>query len=264
MSHLIKAVIKKIIKETNLLRPLNASAEEIEAVYNFHLHYPDHRSLTTCAAATKIPISKCARIKKRLYRQRRLGLYYFQADTPPQRFMKSHILKHNPQISAASLILEVGPGENPIFPYEDYPHWFGVDKYLAAGTINFKDNRWAKNKYPENKILAGQFENLSQIAGLREMVGRFDLVVACHSYEHVLEPIKSLREAAAMLRPGGQLIIFAPDGYSDDINTKDPTHTIYLNPEMVQEFFAAAGGFKDISVSDYRPNADLIITATKI
>lgn len=260
---LIQLVAKKISKEINLLLPLRATTAEIEKVYNFHCHYPDHRSLTACAQITGLSINKCARIKKNLYQTRKLGLYYFQADTPPQKFMRQYILENNPNINPATKILEIGPGDQPIFPWTTYQNWYAVDRYLQNGVINFKENHWAENKYPTDRIATGSFENLSEIAILKKYLNDFDLVVASHSYEHTPQPLKALHEVAKMLKSGGKIIFFVPNGYSDDLNTKDPTHTIYLNPEMIQEFFAAAGGFQAVTVQDYRPNADLVITAIK-
>jgi len=264
MISLINLVIKKILKEINLLLPLNATPAEIEAVYNFYCTYPDHRSPINCAKITGLSLNKCARIKKRLYQTRKLGLYYFQAETPPQKFMLKYILEGNPEINTNTKILEIGPGENPIFPWGIYKNWHGVDKYLVAGTINFQENRWAKDKYPANRIYTGSFENLSAVPDLKKFINSFDLVVASHSYEHTLQPIQALREVGKMLKSKGKIVFFVPDGYSDDINTKNPTHTIYLNPAMAKEFFTAAGGFTDITILNYRPNADLVITATKI
>ena len=66
-----------------------------------------------------------------------------------------------------------------------------------------------------------------------------------------------------MLKDMGILVLFVPDGFSDDPNTKDPTHTLYVVPGMMEEFFEYAGGFRDITIEKFRPNADLVITAIK-
>jgi len=261
---ILSRLINKINKELNLISPTRATTEEIRAVFNFYNNYQDYRSLTACAKITNLSIKKCARIRKKLYRDRLLGLYYFQANTPPQKFMLNFILDDNPQINNNSKILEVGPGDNPIFLFKDYPNWIGVDKYFFNNSIEFKENNWAINKYPKDKIFNGSFENLSEIFPLSDLVGQFDLIVGSHSYEHAIQPIKALKQTGKMLKSNGKLIIFVPIGYSDDINTKDPTHTVYINPLMITEFFEAAGGFTDIKIKDYRPNADYFISATKI
>jgi len=236
---------------------------EVEAVYNFFTKYNGFRSVEACAAETGLQLEVCRDVKEYLYRQRRLGLYHFEAGVPPHKYMRDYTLNEFPQINSQSFILEIGPGDNPVFFLQDYPNWYAVDKYFEDGMINFRNLHWAQNKYPAGRIFKGDWERLSEVTGLGEFQGKFDLVVSSHSYEHVFKPIKSLQEANVMLKPGGLLILFVPDGFSDDPSTKDPTHTIYLIPDMVKEFFYYAGGFDNVSVSSFRPNADLIISAIK-
>jgi|GEM_PF-1656259 len=259
----LKIFLNKIIKEINLFLPVLASSEDIEKVYNFFISYPDFRLLTNCSQETGLSVLKCSRIKKYLYKKRRLGLYFFAPNTPPQKYMKEYILNNFKNISNNSNILEVGPGEYPIFDFNHYKKWYAIDKFFLNNTIKFKSQAWAKNKYPLERIRNGAFENLS-LSVASDLVGSFDLVVGSHSYEHVLRPIKSLREINKVLRPGGILVLFVPDGFSNDINAQDPTHTLYINKDMMLEFFAAAGGFRDIIITTFRPNADLVITAIKI
>lgn len=263
MFYLLTRIFKRIVFEIKVRIPTWTTEDEVNAVFNFYRHYQDYRSLQNCAQATGFSLYKCARLKRKLYKDRRLGLYYFAAHTPPQKFMLERILKDNPGINNKSNILEIGPGDNPIFSYKIYENWYGVDKNFFDGVIKFKDNKWAKGKYPSGRILQGGFENLTNISHLNSFIGQFDLVVASHAYEHVLSPLQALRESFAMLRLGGRLILFVPNGYSDDKNSKDPTHTLYINPGMMREFFSAVGGFDDILIEDFRPNADFIISAQK-
>jgi SAM-dependent methyltransferase len=264
MFHLLnQKIIKKIVKKIYSEKEIKATEEEIKAVCYFYRNYQDFRSISACSSFTNINIRLCSKIRDYLYQKRKLGLYFFRANMPPQKYMREYILKHFPQISFTSNILEIGPGENPLFPFLKYRNWFGVDKYIQKGEIHFKDNKWAKDMYPNNKLFKGSFETLSKTSELKNFINRFDLVTASHSYEHSLMPIQSLKEAWKMLKKGGILALFVPDGYSDDINTKDPTHTVYINPNMMNEFFIAAGGFKDVVIKSFRPNADLVITAIK-
>lgn len=254
-------IYKKIIKEINLILPVMATYEEIEKVYNFFINYNDFRLLENCSLETGLSIYKCARIKKYLYKKRRLGSYFFEADVPPQKYMREYILKKFSSIKNDSCILEVGPGEFPVFDFKDFSNWYGVDKFFSGGSIEFRCKGWAKNKYPIEKIKQAEYENLSD--EMKNMVEKFDLVVGSHSYEHTLKPILSLRESFKMLKKGGILVLFVPDGFSDDINSKDPTHTLYINKDMMIEFFEAAGGFENIEIKTFRPNADLVISAIK-
>jgi SAM-dependent methyltransferase len=69
----------------------------------------------------------------------------------------------------------------------------------------------------------------------RGLLSKFDLLVASHSYEHVFKPIQSLIEAAKMLRSGGVLVLFVPDGFSDEPAARnEPTHTLYIVPDMIK------------------------------
>lgn len=243
---------------------IKAEQHQIDAVLDFFCNHRDFRTLSSCAKHTGLDIELCKHIKHHLYLQRKLGLYYFEAGVPPQKYMRQYILNNFPEITADSYILEVGPGENPMFPIAEYQNWYGVDKYLQDGMIDFKEQAWAKDLYPVDRILKGGWENLSDACASVGVKDSFDIVVGSHSYEHVFKPIQSLIEANRMLKPGGILVLFVPDGLTDDINTKDPTHTLYIVPEMMEEFFQCAGGFKDILIKPFRPNADLVITAVKI
>lgn len=237
--------------------------QKIEDVLDFFCNYNDFRSLANCAKKTGLDIKDCEKIKLHLYHERRLGHYYFEADTPPHKYMREYIISAFSQITNNSCILEVGPGENPLFPISEYPNWYAVDKYLEDGTIKFKDLEWAKDKYPQERIFRGSFEDLSNIFESNGLSGTFDLVAASHSYEHVFKPIEALKQANKMLKAGGLLCLFVPDAFTDDPSSKDPTHTIYIVPEMMEEFFHYAGGWKDISIQSFRPNADLVVTAIK-
>ena len=258
-----KRRLRAVINRYRVSRPLKAQQNEINAVLDFFTGYEDFRSLSACARYTGLDMNLCGQIKHHLYRERKLGLYYFEADVPPQKYMREHILKKFPMVTRDSFILEVGPGEYPVFPIPNFQNWFGVDKYFQDGVINFKEQLWAKDKYPKERLIKGGWENLSEIFKSTKLTGMFDLVVGSHSYEHVFRPIQSLVEANKMLRPGGILVLFVPDGLTDDINTKDPTHTLYLVPEMIEEFFYYAGGYTDLSIERFRPNVDLVITAIK-
>lgn len=260
--HFAKAFLNKIVREFLLRLPLTRiEKENIEKVYEFFCAYPDFRSVESCSRQLGISELQCAKIKHKLYKERKLGLYFFEAGKPPQKFMQDYILERFPHIFYNSKILEVGPGEYPLFDFNKYPEWRAVDRFLEDDEIKFKNLKWAKNKYPKDKIKHGGYEDLSQL--YKNELSSYDLVVGSHSYEHTLLPIKSLKEICSILKPGAVIVLFVPDGFSDDVNTKDPTHTLYLHKEMIKEFFFYAGGFKSICVESFRPNADLVISAIK-
>ena len=41
------------------------------------------------------------------------------------------------------------------------------------------------------------------------------------------------------------------------------THTLYLVPQMIKEFFEYSNVFYDLNVETFRPNYDYVITAKK-
>jgi hypothetical protein len=237
---------------------------DLEQVRTFFCSYNDFRTLSACSKETGFSVEYCAELKAVLYRQRRLGGYVFEADAPPQKYMRRWILEKYREINANSCILEVGPGEHPVFPPEEFPRWFAVDKYYEEGVIAFRGLDWARDKYPRGRICRGGWENLGESAAALGVAGACDLLVASHSFEHVTRPIAALIQARQVLRPGGQLVLFVPDGFSDEPAARgEPTHTLYLVPDMVREFFGYADGFADLSVEPFRPNYDLVISATR-
>lgn len=257
----IKIKIKRIIIKFILIFIKNKE-NKMKIVYDFFSNYNGFRSLNSCVRETGLNYFLCLLIKEYLYEKRKLGLYYFEKKKPPQKYMEEYILKKFPTINSNSYILEIGPGDNSVFSPEKYKNWYGVDKYFDRNIIRFRDFNWGK-KYPQRKIFQGTFENLSNVINLKDMHEKIDLIVSSHSYEHVFKPIESLKQVNKMLIKGGFLCFFVPDAFTDDQNTKDPTHTLYLVPEMIIEFFSYAGGFKDINIEPFRPNADIVITAIK-
>jgi SAM-dependent methyltransferase len=244
---------------------IHISQEEKNKCLDFHINYNGFRTISNCVLITGIEEHKVRNIKESLYKERAIGCYYFEADVPPHKYMRDLIKrKIGDNLSTESLILEIGPGDNPIFPFSDFINWYGVDQNYNGNEINFNGNRWASEKYPSDRIFNGDWENISKIEGLKQFHNKYDLVVASHSYEHVIKPIQSLIEASIMLKPGGYLILFVPDGFSDDPSARDEmTHTIYLVPDMINEFFSYSGKFTDPIIETFRPNADYFIMARK-
>lgn len=260
----MRTICRIIIGKVASFFQFGISEIEIEKVYIFFSTFEGLRSTPACSRVTGLNQARCEKIRRNLYKERRLGLYFFEAGVPPQKYMKKYILEKFNTISNNSKIVELGPGQFPVFDYSEYDSWLGVDKNYDGRQINFKELQWSKNKYPTRKIIGGGLENLSQCLAMTGIVGSVDLVVASHVYEHAMLPIQSLIEINRVLRPGGILVLFVPDGFTEDINTKDPTHTLYLNQGMIKEFFYFAGGYTDIEIKVFRPNADLVITAIKL
>ncbi|MGN1154119.1 MAG: methyltransferase domain-containing protein [Candidatus Gastranaerophilaceae bacterium] len=235
---------------------------EYNNVLNFFKYYQGFRNSYTCSKIICIEESKCNFLKDLCYKNRDLGMYYFEADADPQKYMADYI-KNNTSIDNLSTILEIGPGNHPIFDFQEYVNWYGTDiNYLDTNQIDFNGRLWANNKYPTDKMFNYGWENLSEIK--KQYNDKFDFIVSSHSYEHVFEPIKSLIEASKILKDDGSIVLFVPDGFSDEPAARgEMTHTLYLVPKMIEEFFMYAGAFYDLKIETFRPNYDYVIVAKK-
>lgn len=235
--------------------------DQYNKVYNFFTTYKGFRSIEACSYVTSIDLELCRVIHNYIYGKRLIGGYYFEETIPPQKFMNYYIKDKFKELNYDSKILEIGPGEYPLFDFNKYNNWVAVDPNYYDNKIQFEHREWAVGKYPTDKIIRCDWSKLSE--QLSE--NSFDFVVSSHVFEHVFKPITCLKEAYKVLKPNGKLVMFVPDGYMCDFNLRlEVTHMLYLVPDMIEEFFYYAGGFKDITVEQFRPDYDIVITATKI
>jgi SAM-dependent methyltransferase len=237
---------------------------EIDSIHKFYLEYNDFRLVDACSKVTNLDIKLCKRVKEYLYKKRIIGNYIFEDNKPPHKYMREFILSKYPQINFNSSILEVGPGNFPIFQHTEYRNWYAIDKYFDIDRINFRNLNWAVNQYPTDKICKGTWETLYDSTRSLNINEGFDLVVSSHSYEHCFKPIASLIEASKVLKKDGIIVLFVPDGFSDHPSARsEMTHTLYLVPDMIEEFFKYANVFSDLQIISFRPNADFAIIAKK-
>jgi len=88
--------------------------------------------------------------------------------------------------------------------------------------------------------------------------GSYDLVVAKYVFEHLKDPLRAVRTAASMLKPGGELFFSVPNTGSLGARWKgeawyalqDPTHCSLLAP---QEWLTIA---REAGLQVYRESAD--------
>lgn len=210
----------------------------------------------------KYSVQKCGDIIRALFYDGEMGAYCMGEGLEPQPFMQEYILKNFKNIDEQSKIMEVGPGNFPLFNEEVYKNWYSCDINYDGSMILFSEQEWAKNKY--KKIYQGCWENLSEVCNENGIREDFDLVCGSHSFEHCHRPIKALEEAAKILKPGGVLVLFVPDGYSTWYGNFDMTHAMYLVPEMVEDLFSKVEGFAEVKCEQFRKNMDLVISAKKI
>ena len=75
---------------------------------------------------------------------------------------------------------------------------------------------------------------------------------------------KGFIENKTAAKKGGIIALFVPNGYSDDPAFRtEITHTLFLVPDMIKEFFDYSGAFTDVAVENFRPNFDFFISAVK-
>jgi hypothetical protein len=147
----IPARIKRLVSHTFLrnLGRVMFREEDVEMVHDFFCNYGDFRILSACSKETGLDIEHCREIRDYLYKERRLGGYYFEKGVPPHKYMRQHILKKFPWVSPTSFILEVGPEEHPLFPSSEYSNWYAIDKYYDAGVIDFRGSNGLRINTPK-------------------------------------------------------------------------------------------------------------------
>ena len=242
--------------------------EIVEEVYKFCITAQMLRTPENCARTLRlngfdVTEQQCAVVIQYLFDEQKMGAFVYGKGIDPQPYMKQALVNRFPELKdKESYILEVGPGNLPIFDESEYRNWYGVDINYNNGVINFNEQLWGKNKY--TKIYTGGWENLSEVVLDRISNIRFDLVCGSHSYEHNHKPVKALKESANVLKTGGILALFVPDGYSTWFGNYDRTHSMYLTSEMIEDLFDAVGCFEEVNCEQFRPNMDLIITAKRI
>ena len=94
---------------------------------------------------------------------------------------------------------------------------------------------------------------------LEEMDGTWSAVIFWHSLEHLREPVRALRHAAALAAPGGVLVVAVPNAASLQARTFGdrwlhldlPRHLVHISPPALVSAIEAAG-FRVVRVSYLR------------
>ena len=238
------------------------SSDQIEEVFRFFSTFQDFRTNERCSTELGYDIAVVEFIKSYLYKEGRLGAYSLGLTGPPHDLMRELVCSRF-NIAAYSLILEVGPGANPLFPKHLFPNSYSIDKYGTRGQLLVYGNVKFKESTADFRGGYSTIDMIPEVSKIVDESGGFDLVAGCHSFEHETRPLKALRNLHTILKRGGIVILFVPDGWSDDPSLGDSTHTLHLTPPMIHEFFNEVGGFKDLSIEPFRPNHDLLISAKK-
>jgi ubiquinone/menaquinone biosynthesis C-methylase UbiE len=71
--------------------------------------------------------------------------------------------------------------------------------------------------------------------------GSLDYIVACHLFEHLVDPTGALKEFRRALKPGGDLILSLPNHDRQETMMIDYTHVHAYNPGSARNLLETAG-----------------------
>lgn len=209
------------------------SDTELSLVRTYHANYSlNHRTDVNCAETTGLSLKRARRIRQYLFEFTDFG-GFLNKGPRDQQIMFEEIKRRMPGLTTSHRILEIGPGGTPIFP-RSYDTTL-VDKNAVNNIVHFAGHVWAAQD--GRPILPAAWETLKTELAIEHVKPGFDLIVSSHCFEHVHAPIMCLRQCLDLLNPGGHMILFVPDGLAaENPGREEPTHTLYLTPEMVSEF----------------------------
>ena len=99
----------------------------------------------------------------------------------------------------------------------------------------------------------------------------FDFIRIDNTLEHIQKPRELLKEARRILRPGGSLFVYVPNGESlsmrlikgYSINSWIPFHVVLYSPETLRNLLSKAG-FADVRTFSHTPPALLLSSASQL
>jgi dTDP-4-dehydrorhamnose reductase/SAM-dependent methyltransferase len=140
------------------------------------------------------------------------------------------------RLPGAGRLLEIGCGNGAF-----------LGKFSAAqpgweltGTEFDDKNRAVIEAIPNARLHCG---------GLDTLEGQFDLVIAIHLLEHIVDPVSLLREAAAKLKPGGRIFLQVPNVKESPFDLLIADHVSHFSVESLVALLAPAG-FDLLAISD--------------
>jgi SAM-dependent methyltransferase len=145
-------------------------------------------------------------------------------------------LGQSTRLPDAGRLLEIGCGNGAFLRQFSaaQPGW------QLTGTEFDDKNRALIEAIPATRLHCG---------GLDTLDGQFDLVVAIHLLEHIVDPVSLLREAAARLAPGGRIFLQVPNVQESPFDLLIADHVSHFSIESLVALLAPAG-FDLLAISD--------------
>lgn len=130
-----------------------------------------------------------------------------ETETPWHRLVKAHL--DAARDLAGRRVLEIGCGRG------GFACWLAArDEHAPAEVVaaDFAATAVAKGEaFAARRGLSGIRWEVADIQNLEHADATFDTVVSCETIEHVPDPRRALRELARVLKPGGRLLLTAPN-----------------------------------------------------
>jgi ubiquinone/menaquinone biosynthesis C-methylase UbiE len=130
-----------------------------------------------------------------------------ETETPWHRLVKAHL---DPERDlAGKRVLEIGCGRG------GFACWLAARQRHAPAEVvaaDFAETAVAKGEaFAAGRGLTGVRWEVADIQNLGHADATFDTVVSCETVEHVPDPRRALTELARVLKPGGRLLLTAPN-----------------------------------------------------
>lgn len=155
---------------------------------------------------------------------------------PRQRALMDSELRHLPCPSPGARVLDVGCGDGAFLEWARTAGWTGVG-------IDFDPSAVASAQSRGLDVRCGSIDSL------RDEGASFDAITLSHVLEHVHDPANLLRQAGALLKPGGLLWIDTPNLASIGhavfgaswLGLDPPRHLILFTPSSLRALLEDVG-----------------------
>lgn len=116
-----------------------------------------------------------------------------------------------------------------------------------------------------NSIIASSGEITADVSNLKEIKDKsVDGILAKHLLEHILDPIKTLKEWGRVIKDGGKLVIIVPDWRYCEAISCDPSHVHAFTPDSLSSLIGIVGGFKIRRIKEISPGYVFCISCEKV